>query len=106
MPPSAHILIYVLMGTTALQVLLLIIKKKLAPKQPVAAHIQQQLDLTRRALDAAPVAMGMVDLHGRLTFANQALITLWGYGQAGDMQDKALVDFFWIPWKSLPACRH
>ena len=97
MPPSAHILIYVLMGTTALQVLLLIIKKRLAPKQPVAAHIQQQLDLTRRALDAAPVAMGMVDLHGRLTFANQALITLWGYGQAGDMQDKALVDFFLDP---------
>lgn len=54
---------------------------------------QQQFHLAKWSIDASLTPMLMADLQGRLTYANQAALDLWGYAGEEEVLGRNIVEF-------------
>jgi len=55
---------------------------------------ESDLRVKDQAIESSMSAIGMTDMNGKITYLNDALVKMWGYGDRLELMDKNLVDFF------------
>lgn len=62
----------------------------------VTRQQQAELDLRIRdmAIASSPSAFAIADLRGRLTYVNQAFLSLWGYASASEVLGRSVTEFW------------
>jgi PAS domain S-box-containing protein len=55
---------------------------------------QEMLHAANEAVSSSVAAIGFADLEGRLTYANAAFVTLWGFGEAARVMGREIVSLW------------
>lgn len=71
--------------------------EKLTLTNKALKESQEKLIINDFALNASPVAVGLSDLEGRLFYANQAFLQLWGYSGQKEVMGKHIFEISATP---------